>query len=88
MPEALAVLAVVVVTIVAWFGAWMHARNPANYNARDEVARLRQHSAWLHQRLELAQRERWGGDMIASLSDEIEATAEQLARASRRSGDR
>ena len=87
MPEALAVLAVFVVAIVAWFGAWMHTRNPANYDARGEVARLRQHAAWLEQRLELAQRERWGGDMVASLQEEVESTAQQLARAARRSAE-
>ena len=81
MPEAFAVLAVVVVTIVAWFSAWMHARNPANTNAQAEIARLRQHAAWLEQRMEVAQREKWGGDMIATLSDEMEGTARQLVRA-------
>jgi hypothetical protein len=78
MPEALAVLVVVVIAIAAWFGAWMQARNPANYNAREEAERLRHHVAWLEQRLELAQREKWGGDMVAGISDELETTFRQL----------
>ena len=86
MPEALAVVAVAVVTIVAWFGAWMHTRNPANYKPHDEIARLRQRAVWIQQRLEVAQRERWGSDMIATLLDELGATAEQLARLQARAG--
>ena len=58
MPEALAVVAVVVVTIVAWVGAWLHTRNPANQNVTDEIARLRQHASWLEQRVALAERAR------------------------------
>ena len=80
MPEALAILGILVVTIVAWVSAWSHTRNPANFNTRDEVARLQQHAAWLEQRLELAQRENWGADMIDSLTDEMKATSEHLVR--------
>ena len=78
MPEALAVAVVFIVAIVAWFGAWLNARNPANYNARDEMARLRHHAAWLEQRLETAQRERWGEDMVENISDELATTSAQL----------
>ena len=80
MPEAVAVLAVVVVTVVAWIGAWMHARNPANHNAADEIARLVQRAAWLEHRLVIAKRERWDGDMVATLSDEFDATSQELMR--------
>jgi hypothetical protein len=78
MPEALAVVAVFVVAVVAWLGAWLHARDPANYNARAEVERLRHHAVWLQQRLEVAQREAWSEDMVANLSDELDATVRQL----------
>lgn len=88
MPEALAVFAVFVVTIVAWFSAWMHARNPANYNARDEAERLRHHAAWLEQRLEVAHREQWGDDMIDALNDERDLTRRQLAEITTRPGAR
>ena len=80
MPEALALLAIFVIAIAAWFGAWMQARDPANQNVHDETERLQLHVRWLEQRLDLAQRENWSGDMIASLQEEIETTARQLAR--------
>ena len=79
MPEAFAVVAVFVVAIVAWVGAWMHARNPANFNARDESERLRQHAQWVEQRLERAQRERWGDEMMAALHDERATLNRQIA---------
>ena len=82
MPEALAVVAVLVVTLIAWVGALLHARDPANHNGAAEVARLRHHAAWLEQRLERAQREGWGSDMIRPLSDEIAAVSAQLQRVS------
>jgi len=89
MPEALVVLAVFVVTIAAWLGAWMHARNPANYNVRLEIERLKQQAAWLEERLDVACRERWATDMIASISDELGAITQQLAQisAAARRGD-
>jgi hypothetical protein len=80
MPEALAVVAVFVVTVIAWVGAWLNARNPAGYPARDEIARLQHHAAWLEQRLVVAQRECWGGEMIAAISAELAATAGELER--------
>ena len=80
MPEALAVVAVFVVTVVAWLGAWLNARNPAGYQARDEIARLQHHASWLEQRLVIAQREKWGGDMIEAISAELAATAGELER--------
>lgn len=88
MPEAFAVLVVVVVAIAAWFGAWMQARDPANYNAREEAERLRHHAVWLEQRLELAQREKWGGDMVTGIADELDATCRQLDEVRTRESDR
>jgi hypothetical protein len=79
MPEALAVVAVFVVTAIAYVGAWLHARDPAKRNVLDDIARLRHHAEWLQSRLEVAQRENWETEMIASLSDELENTLRQLA---------
>jgi hypothetical protein len=81
MPEAFAVLAVVVVCVAAYVAALLRSRDPSLHNAADELARLHQHEAWLRQRLALAERERWGADMIAGLGDELRATSQQLARA-------
>lgn len=84
MPEALVVLGVLVVALVAWFGAWLHARNPANYNPEEEAARLRDHAAWLQHRLEVARRENWGHEMVAGITEELGATSRQLAQISGR----
>lgn len=81
MPEALAVLAVMVVALVAWLGAWLQARNPANHRPEEDVARLRHHAAWLEQRLEMARREKWGVAMETSLAAELDATTGALASA-------
>jgi hypothetical protein len=81
MPEAFAVLAVFVVCVTAYLAALIRSRDPSLHNAADELARLRHHEAWLRQRLELAERERWGADMIAGLADELRTTSQQLARA-------
>ncbi len=74
MPEALVVLAVFVVAVVAWMGAWMHARDPAQQNPREDFAQAQQHAMWLEQRLEVARRERWEHHMVVSLTNELELT--------------
>ncbi len=74
MPEALAVLAVFVVAVVAWVGAWMQARDPAQQNPREDFAQAQQHAAWLEQRLEMARRERWEQHLVVSLTHELEGT--------------
>jgi len=81
MPEALAIVALVVVTLIAWVGASLH---PANHNPRHETERLRQQAIWLEERLDVARREKWTTDMITSISDELGATMQQLAQASAR----
>ena len=79
MPEALAIVAVAAVVVVAFIGAWLQERNPARQDARADLERLRQHAAWLEQRLEIAGRENWDDSMIASLAAEHAATLRQLA---------
>ena len=74
MPEALAVLAVLVVAVVAWVGAWMQARDPAQQNPHEDFAQAQQQAAWLEQRLEVARRENWERHLVASLSEELEVT--------------
>ena len=79
MPEALAVVAVIAIVLAAWFGAWMQAHDPAGVDTRQELTRLEQHHAWLQQRLERAQREKWDDDMVATIAAEMAITAAQLA---------
>jgi hypothetical protein len=87
MPEALAVLAVFVVTVVAWVGAWLNARDPARLNGCDEIARLQHHADWLQHRLEMAQREKWSSEMIDAILADATVTAAQLSRASARDSE-
>jgi hypothetical protein len=81
MPEAFAVIFVFVVTVAAYVGAKIHAGNPSLQEIRGECTRLRQHRAWLEERLQLAWRENWGQEMRDRIADEIEATEAQLAQA-------
>jgi hypothetical protein len=85
MPEAFAVATVFVVSLAAWIGAWAHVRNPANHNVRAEISRLRQHAEWLQDRLDLAEREKWGAGMVAGISSELTTTVAALERAASRS---
>jgi hypothetical protein len=86
MPEALAIVAVAAVVVVAFIGAWLQERNPARQDARADLERLRQHAAWLEQRLALAERENWDESMIANLSAEHAATVRQMSTATRQAG--
>jgi hypothetical protein len=87
MPEALAVFLVLLVAAGVYLGALIHSRNPANHHAGRELERLRGHEAWLRQRLQLAAREKWSGDMVARITDELGATSRQLAKASAQTGE-
>ena len=80
MPEALAVLLVFAVCIVAAAGAWLRSRNPSLINIDEDLHRLRHHETWLRERLHRARLERWDSDMIAGIADELRATSHQLAR--------
>lgn len=73
-----------VIALVSGMAAWWYVERPANYHPRNELMRLRNHAAWLEQRLDLARRERWGHDMIVSLSEQLGVACQQLARAQRR----
>lgn len=77
------VLPALILLFIACLAAWRHARNPSNYNPRAELVRLRNHAAWIEQRLDTARRERWGHDMIAGLSDQLGDACRQLSRAQR-----
>ncbi len=81
MPEALAVLGILVVAVAAWLGAWWQARDPANYNAQEEAERLRHQADWLEQRLRVAQRENWGAEMEAGIREELQGARQRLAAA-------
>src|SRR5436189_255163 len=68
MPEALACLLVFAICVAAYVAAQLASRDPARQNVTQDVSTLRQHRAWLQQRLEKAQRENWGEDMVETLA--------------------
>jgi hypothetical protein len=80
MPEALAVLVVLAVCLVVYVVAWLRSRDPSLVNVSEDLQRLRLHEAWLRERLQRAQLERWDSAMVAGLADELRATSHQLAR--------
>ena len=80
MPEAVAVLFVFAASVIVYAVAWLRSRDPSLVNVAEDVQRLRHHEAWLRERLERAQLERWDSDMIAGIADELRATSYQLAR--------
>ena len=80
MPEALVIVAVFVVALVAFVGAWIQSRNPAGVDVMSESARLKHHAAWLSQRLQRAQREKWEAEMVNNLEAELEVTSRALGR--------
>jgi len=82
MPASFILVPAAVIGLIAWFTAWWftHARGES---PRAEIERLRNHAAWLEQRLDTARRERWDPDMIVSLSGQLGVACQALARAKR-----
>ncbi|MSU71096.1 MAG: hypothetical protein EXS43_01980 [Opitutus sp.] len=81
MLEAFAVIAVFFVTVVVYVAVWLQARDPAQNTPQHELARLQTREAWLWQRLEIARRENWGGEMRTAIANELGATSHRLVRA-------
>jgi len=79
VPEALAILFVFTVATISYVASKFHARNPAVWNARAELIRLRVQCASLEQRLQVARRENWDGEMCARIAQELRSTRFQLA---------
>ena len=86
MPEALIVLFVFFVSMIVWVAAWIRSRDPSLRNATEDVHRLRHQEAWLSQRLQVAETERWGAEMVAGIAAELHLTKQELARAGQREG--
>ncbi|MGH7947257.1 MAG: LapA family protein [Opitutaceae bacterium] len=81
MPASFIIVPAVVIGLIAWLAAWWCTRGSKNVSPRDEMGRLRNHAAWLEQRLDTARQERWDREMILCLSDQLGAACHELARA-------
>jgi len=81
MPEAFAVLFVFVVAVGVYIFAKFQTARPSAQDARENSHRLRRHHAWLRQRMEMAERERWDAGMIRAIADELAVTSARLAKA-------
>ena len=81
MPASILLFPAVVIALIAWTAAWWFTRKSRPETRRDEIERLRRHAIWLEQRLDTARRERWGREMIVSLSQQLGLACEDLARA-------
>lgn len=79
MPETFAVLFVVTVAMISFIASKIHARNPEVWNAREELKRLRVQHASLKERLEIADRENWEGEMRELIVTQLRSTRSQLA---------
>lgn len=84
MPATFLLLPAVVIGMIAWITAWWYTRHQARSSPRDELERLRNHAAWLEQRLDTARQERWEHEMIVSLSDQLGSACHELASARNR----
>jgi hypothetical protein len=82
MPATFIVLPAVLIGVIAWLAAWWFTRKP-RLSPREELRRLRNHAAWLEQRLDLARQERWDCEMIVGLSDQLGTACQELADAQR-----
>jgi hypothetical protein len=82
MPLPLILLLAVIVGAFAWLGAWWNSRRRPE-TRRAEIQRLNNHALWLEQRLDVARRERWDPEMIKSLSTQLGAACQTLARLQR-----
>ena len=81
MPATFILVPAVIIGLIAWLAAWWNTRKPANSSPGEELRRLRNHAAWLEQRLDTARRERWSREMIVGLSEELGTACQQLSRA-------
>ena len=81
MPATFFILPALVIGVIAWFTAWCYTRSRRADTPREQVQRLRNHAAWLEQRLDTARQERWDREMINALADQLGVACEELGRA-------
>ena len=80
MPASLILFACATIGIALWTTMRRYARKVESSYPASYLQRLHQHAAWLELRLDTARQERWDRKKILSLSDQLGATCEELAR--------
>jgi alkylation response protein AidB-like acyl-CoA dehydrogenase len=80
MPASLILFACATIGIAVWTTLRHYARKVKSSDPAGYFQRLHQHAAWLELRLDTARQERWDRKKILSLSDQLGATCEELAR--------
>jgi hypothetical protein len=80
MPEAAAVLLVLIVCVGIYLYAWVQSRNPSNRDAVAELRQLRLQHAWLTDQLQRAIREKWDQAMIDRLAEQLNSATAKLER--------
>ena len=81
MPEVLVIIVVPIIAAVIYVTMWIRSRDPALHDPREQFARSQRQVSWLEERLAMARREQWGGEMVASIAAEFETTTLELAKA-------
>ena len=85
MPASLIFFASATIGIALWTTLRRYARTVQSDHPASYRQRLHQHAVWLELRLDTARQERWDRKKILSLSDELGATCQELARVKSRS---
>lgn len=83
MPVTLFLVPGLLIALIAWIAAWRYTHTIERDGPRDHLQRLRNHAAWLEQRLDVARREKWDRAMILDLSHQLGVVCEELSRARR-----
>ena len=83
MPASFILVPAIVIGAIAWIAAWWFTHRAGADTPRDEIERVRNHAAWLEQRLDKARLERWDPAMINCLSDQLGIACRELTRAQR-----
>ena len=81
MPGSLILFSCAAISIALWTAFRRCFRKVKNEYSPSHLQRLHNRAVWLEVRLDKARQEHWDRTTIRSLSDELGATCEELARA-------
>ena len=81
MPASFILFACAAIGIALWTMLRRHFRKVKSGYPASHLQQLHNRAVWLELRLDTARQEHWDRKVIASLSDQLGATCEELARA-------